>query len=199
MLILVKKGSPIPTQGRPEEDCGYDIKANSEPIILGDCMELPMEGLKLYRRIDTIEYRTGLFYCPQNIIHCHPDQTDGGQDLGSTVTKFHTHIFQRSSIFQKNLMLATGVSTIDSGYTGEIILNFRYIPQPEDMFIMPQDGMNRFFIKINKDKIYKKDDKIAQLVVFETHHADFKEMDELPTTVRGGRGFGSQRSIKSNL
>ncbi len=188
MEILIKKTSPIPTQAH-SDDAGYDIRATSEPNIIGEFIELPLDygvGVRLYKNIVSVQYKTGLFYSPQpSKIFKEIDES------GNAFNVYHTHIFPRSSIWKSNLVLANGVATIDSGYTGELILNFKYITQPEDLLLMPQDGINRFFTKINKEKIYKNGDKIAQMVVFPTTFAKFTPVETLPEKVRGEKGFGS--------
>ena len=199
MEILIKKDSPIPTQAHPNEDAGYDIVATSEPIILGEYIEMPLDfgvGVRFYRRIDAIQYKTNLFYTPisENVYPVLSSELEvevmkGGVRLAEK--HFHTHIFPRSSIWKTNLTLANGVATIDAGYTGELVVNFKYVSQPEDLMIFPQDGINRFFTKINKDKIYQQGNKIAQMVVFPTTFAKFTPVETLPEKVRGEKGFGS--------
>ncbi|KGN33234.1 deoxyuridine 5'-triphosphate nucleotidohydrolase [Knoellia sinensis KCTC 19936] len=62
--------------------------------------------------------------------------------------------------------------TIDSGYRGEILVN-----------LVNLDRDAAFTVEVG--------DRIAQLVVQEYVHADFREADSLPDSVRGDTGHGS--------
>jgi hypothetical protein len=117
---------------------------------------------------------------------------------------FHTDLRPRSSISKYNLVLANSVGLIDREYKQQVLCRFKYIWQPEDMWwggkLTTHDGQefNRktIFAKPNLDRIYKKGDKIAQLVTTQTHDIDFEIVPELPGEDRGG-GFGST-DVKKN-
>ena len=47
------------------------------------------------------------------------------------------------------------------------------------------------FTKVNMEKIYTKGERIAQLVIAETHAVEFEIVEELSDTDRGKGGFGS--------
>jgi len=79
-------------------------------------------------------------------------------------------MFSRSSIRDKGLMLCNSVGVIDSGYRGEIIFTFYHYP-----------GFS----------IYKKGDKIGQLVILPLPQVDLVEVDELSASDRGEKGLGS--------
>ncbi len=62
--------------------------------------------------------------------------------------------------------------TVDAGYRGEIKVVLINTDRAETMTL-------------------RRGDRIAQLVVQRVEHAVFREVDELPDSVRGGGGFGS--------
>ena len=78
----------------------------------------------------------------------------------------------RSGLAAKsNISVLNTPGTIDSDYRGEIKV------------ILFNHGKNEFIIN-NKDRI-------AQMVLTPIIKAEFEEVDELPDTIRGERGFGS--------
>lgn len=84
----------------------------------------------------------------------------------------------RSSISKKDLILCNGPGTLDTNYTGEILIRFK---------------LSRDQISLSPTPIiYGVGDKIAQLVI-EKVEQDFlwEEVEELPKTDRGAGGFGS--------
>lgn len=87
---------------------------------------------------------------------------------------YHTEIYPRSSISKYNLQLCNSLGLIDEPYRGEIILRFNLINS-----------------KLIGSKIYRKGDKIGQLVIKKTISMDFVEVEELEETDRGEGGFGS--------
>lgn len=163
--------SVIPAPGS-KVAAGYDLVATGDPIIVG---KEKSEGL--YSSVDYLEYHTTLYISPQ------------------TNPTYHTLIYSRSSVRNYNLMLANSVAVIDNDYRGEIILCFKYIWQPEDFEVYSKSTSNNshwvILGKINKEKIYKKGDKIAQLVASETKPVQFRLVSELDATERGDGGFGS--------
>lgn len=79
-------------------------------------------------------------------------------------------IWDKSSIsFNKGLKVMGGV--IDSGYRGEIIMNF----------------LNTS----DKEVIIEKDHKVAQMIVQKFEHCEIQEVDTLSDTVRGAGREGS--------
>jgi len=151
---------------------GYDILAISEPVIMGDVVNFPMDSLKLYRRIDYIQYHTGIYIAPET-------------------SDEYVEIFPRSSISNKNLVLANGIGLIDSDYRGEILLRFKYIAAAEDLFIVPEAGVTRIYYKINQEKIFQQGEKIGQLVARHKLNIEFVLTESLPITARASGGFGS--------
>lgn len=90
---------------------------------------------------------------------------------------YHTEIFPRSSISKKSLILANSIGLVDEGYRHEILIRFKMTSRAD---IVGDPSHN----------LYKKGDKIAQLVIRKTERANFIEVDELSETERKG-GFGS--------
>ena len=82
-------------------------------------------------------------------------------------------VFPRSSVRDKDLIMANSVGVIDSGYRGEIMVTFN--------------------IKTthNTRELYKIGDRIAQLVIMPVPLAQYVEVDELSETARGEGGHGS--------
>ena len=81
-------------------------------------------------------------------------------------------IFPRSSIYKSGLRLTNCVGVIDSGYRGEILAKFD-------------------ILSIHAKQVYKKGDRIAQLVILPFPQVTFKEVEELGDSERGQGGFGS--------
>lgn len=200
MKIEIKNSTDliVPTRGTPKS-AGYDIVANSEPEIVGTKF-IPIPGGEgdYWKQIDYIQYRTGLFIAPK------PDQYQND---------YHTLLFPRSSVSKYNLALANCIGLIDNDYRGEILLRFKYMWQPEDFSILLDhnmtfgresmdrinDNLSRFKFdvvgRVNVNKIYKKGDKIGQLVAEVTNVIDFIAVDILSSTTRGEGGFGSTNTI----
>lgn len=165
------KGLKIPSRAH-DTDAGYDIIATSDPIIIGESIERPLDFAKCWKRIDFIEYETNLFYAPES-------------------ESVHTLVFPRSSISKYNLTLANSIALIDNSYRGHVLLRFRYHFQPEDLITIPEAGVNKIYGFLKSDKIYRRGDKVAQLVLADTHKIDFELVAQLPESTRGSNGFGS--------
>ena len=81
-------------------------------------------------------------------------------------------VLPRSGLSTKHkITLINSPGLIDPGYTGELLVPL----------------MNHG----NKDYEIKAGDRIAQLVLVNTHDVDFKLVDSLPETDRSSGGFGS--------
>lgn len=79
-------------------------------------------------------------------------------------------LFPRSSIAGKPLMLKNSVGVLDSCYRGEVTFKFRQI----------SDG-----------DIYRRGDKVGQIIIMPYPEINFIESDELSETERGEGGYGS--------
>lgn len=88
-------------------------------------------------------------------------------------------IFPRSSISKYMLMLKNSVGVIDSGYRGEITLRF------QKLTLMYEEVTD--FSKL----LYKKGDKIGQLIILPYPRIEFVEVNELSLSDRGVAGYGS--------
>lgn len=100
----------------------------------------------------------------------------------------HALVLPRSSISKTRLVLANSPALIDNSYRGSIRLRFRYIPNCKDFSIVNYTDLQ---VKINKDFIYKKGDKIAQLIFVEDFQKKLIECVDLSKSERGEGGFGS--------
>lgn len=161
-----------------ERAAGYDIIATDDPVIVGEAVEY--NGQTYYKRIDYLEYHTALFISPQN----------GRVVKDGVIEHYHTLIHPRSSVRKYNLLLANSIGLVDNDYRGEILVCYKYIWQPENMFIM-ESSTNRLVGELDKSKIYKKGDKIAQLVASQTVPCEYNFVAELDKTTRADGGFGS--------
>lgn len=85
---------------------------------------------------------------------------------------FYASIVPRSSISMYDLVMCNAPGTIDSDYRGEILIRFKLID--------------------DRKYIYKKGDRIAQMIIHECCDLDFLEVEELSNAglTRAG-GFGS--------
>lgn len=152
-----------------EGDVGYDVIAASEPKIVGDAFD---EG---YKSIDYIEYDLNI-------------KLDGFQPSNSPREDIYTLVFPRSSVSKYNLVLANSIGVIDSGYRNTLKVRFKYIMQPEDLYMYG----NGILCLVNKNKIYQKGDKICQLVFQKHFHPSFCFVSKLEeNTERQQGGFGS--------
>jgi dUTPase len=164
-------------------DAGYDIIADSDPKIVGE-IAFSTDGVDYYRSVDYIEYETNVAITPEE--------------------GFHTFALPRSSISKMNLVLCNSVGLIDGGYTGTIKFRFKYVSQPYDlaMQIQPSEDSTKkpdnssvsinFGVEIDMEKIYKKGDRIGQLVFSPTTNAELIQLvGDLEETTRGAGGFGS--------
>jgi dUTP pyrophosphatase len=82
-------------------------------------------------------------------------------------------IFPRSSVSNYDLAMTNCVGVIDSGYRGELMVKFRLTTTSYE------------------STIYKKGDRIAQLVIIPYPKIEFNVVDELTSSNRMEGGFGS--------
>ena len=80
-------------------------------------------------------------------------------------------LFPRSSISKTSMILANSVGVIDSGYRGTIKLKFKSVGESLE--------------------IYKKQDRVGQIMIVPRPNIEFQESNELSLTSRGAGGFGS--------
>lgn len=170
--IKLGKDAVLPVNAN-ESDTGYDVVAATEPNIVGN----RVNGTDLWTSIDYIEYDSNIQVSPEIRNTNQPIQNEYSYLSG----------LPRSSISKYNLVLANSDATIDNGYRGNIKFRFKYISQPDDLVY----ENNRFYIRVNRDKVYKKGDKIAQLVGRWKESVVWKVVENLEESQRGEGGFGS--------
>lgn len=176
----------LPTRGT-ERSTGYDIKAISDPEIVGIKDTTETSDGQYFSSIDYIQYRTGLFVSPQPNTNFTP--------FGSDKIEYDILLMPRSSISKYNLSLCNSVGLIDTDYRHEILVRFNYVWQPEDYVIIN----GRVFGKPNPSKIYKRGEAVAQIKVTVVERVRFHLTDSLDSTTRTG-GFGSTDStVKETL
>ena len=136
------------------------IKKLSDLAIIPKYANITDAGLDLYSISKTnndnyIEHRTGLaIEIPEGYVGL---------------------IFPRSSISEKDVMLANSVGVIDSGYRGEIKIRFKMVDHKPSVL----------------KSLYNTGEKIAQLVIIPYPSIEFEEVEEISTSDRGEGGFGS--------
>lgn len=182
----------LPVSGT-DRAAGYDIVAVDDPVVVGETVEY--NDQTYYKRIDYLEYHTALYISPQ----------DGRRVADGVPEHCHILIHPRSSVRKYNLLLANSIGLVDNDYRGEILVCYKYVWQPEDYIlemanifdnenpdiIVSKYPTGQLFGTINKSKIYKKGDKIAQLVASQTVPCEYHFVSELDKTSRGEGGFGS--------
>jgi dUTP pyrophosphatase len=171
MKAYIKTDPENQTLKRPvySGDAGCDLIAYSDPVIVG---ETKTPKSKLYSSVSYIEYDTNVTVAPED------------------ESQYFSLVYPRSSISKYNLSLANSVGVVDSGYRDTIKVRFRYLWQPKDL-ITTGDDNKEFYIKIDKETIYKKGDKVAQLV-WASHNKLYMEFtDTVPLSDRAYGGFGS--------
>jgi len=165
MILEIKNlGSKLNTPAN-DGDVGYDVVAISDPNIVGE----KYTGTNQWKSIDYIEYDTDIA-------------------IQFDETGYCTYAFPRSSISKYNLSIANSIGLIDSGYQNTIKFRFKYVVQPKDL-VLYNGAIN---VVVDKSKIYKKGDKIGQLVFAKQIHPELIEyVDTFERSERGLSGFGS--------
>ena len=172
MKAYIKTDPEFQTLKRPaySGDAGCDLIAYSDPVVVG---ETKTPKSKLYSSISYIEYDTNVTVAPED------------------ESQYFSLVYPRSSISKYNLSLANSVGVVDSGYRDTIKVRFRYVWQPKDLIVQTSKEETQLFVQVDPEKIYKKGDKIAQLV-WSSHNKLYMEFTEmLPMSERGYEGFGS--------
>ncbi len=177
-ILLFSSGSVLPPAHIG--DAGCDIIASSDPKIVGTsvCFD-GIKDMNFWKNIDYIEYDTEIKISPP----------DG----------YYALVYPRSSISKYNLLLCNSVGLIDYGYRGNIKLRFKYVFQPDDIRFYGEivDTLSpdkKLMISIDQEKIYKKGDKIAQIVLVPLVNATPQRVEPnhlFLNTTRSDGGFGS--------
>lgn len=126
---------------------------------------------------------------PESFKPTKSHEHDAGYDLRATSLKYDNNMLEygtgihinipvgyvgiltpRSSVSERNMLLANSVGIIDAGYQGEIKVRY----------------------KLLKDaKIYDIGDRVAQIVIIELPQVELIEVDDFTRSARGNGGFGS--------
>ena len=149
-----------------EGDIGLDIKAASDPLIVGHNLRE-----NDWKHIDYIEYDTNVKISMKE----------------KFTQKYGIFLFPRSSIARHHLSLCNSVGVIDHGYRDTIKVRFNYLPQPSDYMVFEK----WLILKPNIERIYQRGDKIAQLVFLKTGFPSVNKVKVLKNSERGINGFGS--------
>lgn len=170
--------SQLPTKGTPKS-AAYDVFAVSEPEIVGE------KAGEYWKRIDYIQYRTALYTAPQKDAYGN---------------EYHVLIHPRSSVSKYNLVLANSIGLIDTDYRNEYLVRFKYMWQPENLSIISvvkpdfSGTISAIAGQVDMERIYKKGDRVCQLVVEPTTETEWVRVEDLDKTERTG-GFGSTDTI----
>jgi deoxyuridine 5'-triphosphate nucleotidohydrolase len=107
--------------------------------------------------------------------------------IGINIPKNYVgYVFPRSSIKNKCLSLVNSVAVIDHGYTDEIILNYRLYMSPS--YVLLSNHINGEEDSAIYDKIYKKGDRIAQIIIMPIPEIVLVESEIPQKKSRGGLG-----------
>jgi dUTPase len=197
MKLFVKdiEGLKLPVQAHEGEDAAYDIVATTAPMIYGDKIERPLDGMQLWKRVIFIEYGTNLFIAPEqeDIVfwgHIQGAGNGGAIDWTDIGVDYHTQLWPRSSISNRNLILANSVGLVDTGYRNQILVRFKYLFQPEDMILLMEERLRMYGI-VNHEHLYQQGEKIIQIKAAPNVPIQFEKVKELPESKRGTAGWGS--------
>jgi len=91
---------------------------------------------------------------------------------------YYTELFPRSSIYKHDFIMVNSVGVIDAGYRGTLFMPMRYLGDG--------DGLQAAEELIGH--------RVGQLVLRRMESCAIEVVDELSSTERGGKGFGSSGS-----
>jgi len=94
---------------------------------------------------------------------------------------YYCELYPRSSISKTDLILANSVGVVDNSYRGTLRFRFKCV-KPLDIY---NNNVH------SPPYIYKKGDKIGQIVVRKSIECEIQEVVALSDTSRGAGGFGS--------
>lgn len=141
----------MPTKAYPDDAC-YDLTVFERINEKGQQLNEDTIGVTSY-------FRTGLMFEPPN--------------------GYHLQIYARSSLHKLGYQLATGVSIIDQGYRGEVLIPLIKTNPDVDDLTLPF--------------------KPVQMLVSKTEYFHLRVEPTLSQTVRGDHGFGSTTGQKPIL
>jgi dUTP pyrophosphatase len=164
----------IPTKAHDTDAC-YDVYAISKTVI----HTLPDLSWKYY----LADLATKHSFIDKLLHKIHWDFTIKYPRLDTKVIKYGLgfslelpkdsilRVYPRSSIYKTGLVLANSVATGDEGYTGEYSLIFYHV--------------------VPSLSEYEIGDKIAQIEVVSRSNINWEVVEELDSTERSDKGFGS--------
>lgn len=176
LFYKLDEGAKCPAKLNDPTDAGYDVYAASDPEIVGEKIMFAEDGEDIakhnyYSSIDYIQYRTGLYVEPV--------------DKDKVI---RLDLRPRSSISKYWLSLCNTPATIDHTYGNEILVRFRPVWQPESLKCMKIVDGHQYACMLNFHKIYKKGDRICQILPEYVKEIKWIEVDKIESN-RGG--FGS--------
>lgn len=92
--------------------------------------------------------------------------------------------FPRSSVSERNLMLANGVGVIDRNYRGEVLARFK-LAEDIDMDEADWEALT-----------YASGERVIQIVALHAPNVIYSQVKDLSSTLRGDGGFGSTNQKK---
>lgn len=104
-------------------------------------------------------------------------------------------LFPRSSNSKKGLRLTNSVGVLDSGYRGEVMFKFRN-EEVANLDGHLRNDLLEGLIGFNNE--YEIGDRIGQIIILPYPQIEFEEVDELSSSERGSRGYGSTDNIEVN-
>lgn len=116
-------------------------------------------------------------YCTAVVIH--PDYAEFRTGIAVEIPVGYVGLLvPRSSVSNKNLVMANSCGIIDSDYRGEVSMRFKVL-----------DSASHGAFKYSK--LYTQGEKVGQLVIVPAPKMEIVEVKELDETDRGSGGFGS--------
>ncbi len=103
---------------------------------------------------------------------------------------YHTEIMPRSSNSKKDLLLCNSVGLVDGGYRGDILFRYQLIDSLGNMDDKYLTDADYSWMKSKYD-LYKKGDRVGQIIMRLTHHFNIEVVSELEDSQRGEAGLGS--------
>jgi dUTP pyrophosphatase len=111
------------------------------------------------------------FYCVEDVLFPPGKQERVSTGVAIEIPAGYVGLIWDKSRISFNLGLKVMGGVIDSGYRGEIVMNFLNVS--------------------NKEVLMPKDHKIAQMIIQKFEHCEIEEVSEISETVRGEQREGS--------
>jgi dUTP pyrophosphatase len=98
-------------------------------------------------------------------------------------------ICDRSGMGSKGTKVLGGV--VDHGYTGDVTVCLANVTEEQYFADELTDDGQKIFSSVNQPIQIRKGDRIAQIVIIPIFQGEVEEVNELPESQRGEKGFGS--------